>query len=103
MRLPPPPPIVPRRRRLGVPERIRFDGSVHEPLDEEAAREALRPLARQGVESLAISLLFSFVNPAHERRLAELAAEELPGRAALALARGDAEGARVRAHQHDGA
>jgi N-methylhydantoinase A len=79
VRLPPPRPIVPRRRRLGVPERIRFDGSVHTPLDEAAARAALRRLARLGVESLAVSTLFSFVNPAHERRLAELAREELPG------------------------
>jgi N-methylhydantoinase A len=79
VRLPPPRPIVPRRRRLTVPERVRFDGSVHLPLDEAAAREALRRLARQGVESVAICLLFSFVNPAHERRLAQLAAEELPG------------------------
>jgi len=79
VRLPPPRPIVPRRRRLGVPERIRFDGSVHTPLDEDAARRALRRLAKLGVESLAISTLFSFVNPAHERRLAELAREELPG------------------------
>jgi N-methylhydantoinase A len=79
VRLPPPPAIVPRRRRLTVPERVRFDGSVHRPLDEDAARRALRRLRRQGVESLAISLLFSFVNSAHERRLAELAAEELPG------------------------
>jgi len=79
VRLPPPRAIVPRRRRLGVPERIRFDGSVHTPLDEAAARRALKRLARLGVESLAISTLFSFVNPAHERRLAELAREELPG------------------------
>ena len=79
VRLPPPRPIVPRRRRVGVPERIRFDGTVHTPLDEAAARLALRRLAKLGVESLAISTLFSFVNPAHERRLAELAREELPG------------------------
>ena len=79
VRLPPPRAIVPRRRRLGVPERIRFDGSVHTPLDEAAARRALQRLRKLGVESLAISTLFSFVNPAHERRLAELACEELPG------------------------
>jgi N-methylhydantoinase A len=78
VRLPPPRPIVPRRRRLGVPERIRFDGSVHTPLDEAAARRALQRLGKLGVESLAISTLFSFVNPVHERRLAELAREELP-------------------------
>ena len=79
VRLPPPRAIVPRRRRLGVPERIRFDGSVHTALDEAAARRALQRLRKLGVESLAISTLFSFVNPAHERRLAELAREELPG------------------------
>jgi len=79
VRLPPPPPIVPRRRRLGVPERIRSDGSVHTPLDEAAARRALERLGRQGVESLAVCTLFSVVNPVHERRLAELAAEVLPG------------------------
>ena len=79
VRLPAPRPLVPRRRRLTVPERIRFDGSVHTPLDEHAARRALRELRAQGVESLAIATLFSFVNPVHELRLAELAREELPG------------------------
>ncbi|MFD1611515.1 hydantoinase/oxoprolinase family protein [Sphingomonas tabacisoli] len=79
VRLGPPPPIVPRRRRLTVPERILFDGSVHRELDEAAVREACRRLRRQGVESVAISLIFSFVNPTHERRVAEIAAEELPG------------------------
>src|SRR5262249_59989702 len=38
-----------------------------------------RGMRRQGVESLAVVLLASFVNPAHERRVRELAAEELPG------------------------
>ena len=79
VRLEPPAPIVPRRRRLTVPERVLWDGSIHIPLDEEAARAAIRRLAKQGVESVAISLLFSFVNPVHERRLAELVAEEMPG------------------------
>jgi N-methylhydantoinase A len=79
VRLPPPPPIVPRRRRLTVPERILHDGTVHRPLDEDAARRAIARLARQGVESVAVSLIFSFVNPIHERRLAELVAEQMPG------------------------
>jgi N-methylhydantoinase A len=79
VRLPAPPAIVPRRRRLGVPERLRFDGSVALPLDEAAARIAIERLARQRVESVAIALLFSFVNPVHERRLAELVAEIMPG------------------------
>lgn len=76
---PPPPPICPRRRRLGVPERLDFEGNVVEPLDEAALRRALRRLSLQGVESLAIVFLFSFVNPAHERRAGEIAREELPG------------------------
>jgi N-methylhydantoinase A len=79
VRLAAPVPLVPRRRRLGVPERIRFDGTVAKPLDEDAARRAIERLARQNVESIAIALLFSFVNPAHELRLAELVREMLPG------------------------
>ncbi|HEY8525733.1 MAG TPA: hydantoinase/oxoprolinase family protein [Acidimicrobiales bacterium] len=79
VRLPAPPPIVPRRRRVTVPERIAADGTIVTPLDEEAARAAIRRLGRQGVESVAVVTLFSFVNPVHERRLGELVAEELPG------------------------
>ena len=79
VRLEPPFPIAPRRRRLTVPERILFDGSIQKALDEEAARKAIRRLRKQGVESVAISLLFSFVNPLHEQRLAELVKEEMPG------------------------
>ena len=78
VRLEPPPPIAPRRRRLTVPERILSDGSVHVPLDEGAARAAIRRLARQGVESVAISLLFSFTNPEHEKQLAVWVREEMP-------------------------
>src|SRR5213083_2090342 len=77
--LPPPPPICPRRRRYGVPERLDFEGNVIVPLDEEAVRRACRRMQRPGVDSLAVVLLFSFVNPAHERRVRAIAAEELPG------------------------
>lgn len=79
VRLPPPPQIVPRRRRLTVPGRILSDGSIYKPLDEAAVRECCRRLGKQKVESVAISLIFSFVNPAHEKRVAEIVAEELPG------------------------
>src|SRR5262245_26701863 len=77
--LPPPKPICPRRQRYGVPERLDFEGNVVVPLDEEAVRRALRRMKRQGVEALAVVLLFSFVDPRHEQRVRELAAEELPG------------------------
>jgi N-methylhydantoinase A len=78
VRLEPPHAIVPRRRRLTVPERIDAGGSVILDLDEAAARTAIERLGRQSVESVAISTLFSFVNPAHEQRLAELVREILP-------------------------
>ena len=79
VRLPPPPQITPRRRRLTVPERILHDGSIYQPLDEDAVRECCRRLREQDVESVAISLLFSFVNPVHELRIAEIVAQEMPG------------------------
>jgi N-methylhydantoinase A len=79
VRLEPPKQITPRRRRMTVPERVLFDGSVHEALDESAVRECCRKLQKQGVESVAICLLFSFVNPAHEKRVAQIVAEEMPG------------------------
>jgi len=77
--LPPPPPICPRRRRYGVPERLDFEGNVVVPLDEEAVRRACRRMKLQGVDSLAVVLLFSYVSPAHEERVGAIAAEELPG------------------------
>jgi N-methylhydantoinase A len=77
--LQPPQQITPRRRRLTVPERVLFNGTVHKPLDEVAVRECCRKLKLQKVESVAISLLFSFVNSAHEKRIAQIVAEELPG------------------------
>ncbi|MCK9563916.1 MAG: hydantoinase/oxoprolinase family protein [Bacteroidales bacterium] len=79
LRLEPPKQITPRRRRLTVPERILADGSVYRELDEAAVRECCRKLKKQGVESVAISLLFSFVNPDHENRVARIVAEEMPG------------------------
>ncbi len=79
VRLDPPTQITPRRRRLTVPERILFDGSVYKELDENAVRECCRRLKKQNVESVAICLIFSFVNPAHEKRVAKIVAEEMPG------------------------
>ena len=73
-----PEPLVPRDRRLEVDERLRADGSVLAPLDEAQARATVRDLARLGVESVAVCLLNSFENPAHELALKRLLAEELP-------------------------
>ena len=72
------PPLVPRRLSYGVPERIAADGTEIKPLDEAALVKALRALGEAGVEALGICFLFSFRNPAHERRAAEIAKDVLP-------------------------
>ncbi len=73
-----PVPLV-RRRLIGeVTERILVDGSVRTPLDESDARRAVRELIGRGVTTLAICLLHAYVNPAHEKRLAEIVREEAP-------------------------
>ncbi len=82
---PAPPPIARRRARIPIPERLDFEGNVVLPLDEDAVRAGVRRLAKLGVESIAIMFLFSFVNPEHERRAAEIAREELPDLAHVSL------------------
>ncbi len=69
-----PPPVVPGELRFEVAERIAADGEVVESLDEAAAERVLQAIADAGVDAIAICLIFSFVNPDHERRIAELAA-----------------------------
>ncbi|MBM3674723.1 MAG: hydantoinase/oxoprolinase family protein [Actinobacteria bacterium] len=75
---PAPPPIARRRARIPIPERMNHEGRVLLPLDEEAVRAGVRRLRHLGVESIAIMFLFSFVNPEHERRAAEIVREEFP-------------------------
>ena len=73
-------PLVPRRHRLPVPERICGPhGEVLKPLDEDAVRRAARALRDRNVEAVAVCFLFSYLNPAHERRAAEIVTEECPG------------------------
>ena len=70
--------LAPRRRRLGIPERLDARGQVLVPLDEDAVRRAAQALRAQAVQAVAVCFLFSFVNPAHERRTRELIAEVAP-------------------------
>lgn len=63
----------------GVPERITGDGSVAVALDEEAVRRVVRHFKANGVNSIAVSTLFSFINPVHEKRIKEIIGEEYPG------------------------
>lgn len=74
-----PEPYVPRRLTFEVPERINAAGEVVTPLDEGSVRETARRLAALEVEAVAVCLLWSIVNPAHELRVGEILAAELPG------------------------
>lgn len=73
-----PDPLVDRPDRLEVPERIASDGSVLIPLDEDAARVLASDLAARGAKSVAVGLMHSYVNEAHERRLGEILQEAMP-------------------------
>jgi len=75
---PPPEPIARRRARIAIPERMDFQGNVVKALDEDAVRRGVQRLLKLGVRSIAVMFLFSFVNPEHERRAAEIIREEYP-------------------------
>jgi len=72
-------PLVPRDRAVTVRERLGPAGEVLTPLDDGSVREAAAILRREEVESVAVCLLHAYVNPAHERRVGAILAEELPG------------------------
>ncbi len=71
-------PLIDREHRLEVPERMDAEGEVLVPLDEDAVRAAAIALREAGREALVIHFLHAYVNPAHERRAAEIAAEVWP-------------------------
>ncbi len=72
-------PLVPRSLRYEVSERLRADGSLHKPLDEEAVRQLARELKAKHIEAVAGLLLHSYRNPDHERRVKAILQEEIPG------------------------
>ncbi|WP_315719718.1 MULTISPECIES: hydantoinase/oxoprolinase family protein [unclassified Bradyrhizobium] len=73
-----PKPLVPRDLRFTVPERVDAHGDVRLPLDEAAVRSLVPLLRAQNVASVAIAFLHAYANPTHERRAAEILAEEMP-------------------------
>ncbi|MGF1623336.1 MAG: hydantoinase/oxoprolinase family protein [Alphaproteobacteria bacterium] len=74
-----PAPLVKHRDCYELDERIDRDGVVLQPLDEGGLRRLVRELKTAGeVEAIAVCLLFSFVEPKHERRVAAIIAEEWP-------------------------
>ena len=70
--------LIPRRRRFEITERIGADGAVVTPLAEEEIDHLIAELRAARVEAIAVSLLFSFLNPRHERRLGERLRAALP-------------------------
>lgn len=76
--VPAPPVIAKRRFRISVPGRLDHEGNVLTPLDEEAVRRAARRFRDHGISSVAVVLLFSFVDPAWERRVRQIVREEYP-------------------------
>lgn len=71
--------IVPRYLRYEVAERLRHDGRVETPLDEDALRIAAAALRKAGATAVAIAFLYSFVDPKHERRARAIVEQEMPG------------------------
>jgi N-methylhydantoinase A len=71
--------MAPLEATIEAPERVGADGSIVRPLDEAALRKNLKRLAEEKVEAITICLINSYMNDAHERRVAAICAEELPG------------------------
>ncbi|HEV8023152.1 MAG TPA: hydantoinase/oxoprolinase family protein, partial [Candidatus Lustribacter sp.] len=79
-----PVPLARREDRLTVRERIDYDGSVHEPLDAGDVAAAIAAIRERGIRSVAVGLLNSYVNDAHERAVADALRAALPGVAVTA-------------------
>lgn len=71
-------PLAPLELTVEAVERIGAKGDVVEVLDEADMRQKLQLLKAQGIEALTVSLINSFANECHERRIRELAIEEMP-------------------------
>jgi len=73
-----PPPLIPRNLRTEVDERIASDGRVIRELDLEDVRDRLTQLQTAGVESVAVCLINSYENPAHEKAIQNLLQDLAP-------------------------
>ena len=71
--------LAPRHLRRGIRERVISTGAVHTAMNEDDVRDACRHLLREGVESVAISFVWSVLHPEHELRAAEIVREMMPG------------------------
>ena len=74
-----PDPYIPRRLTFEIPERINSEGGIEAALNEAAVRELLSTVKDKNIEAIAVCLLWSISNPAHELRVGELIEELCPG------------------------
>ena len=74
-----PEPLVSRDLRFEVNERVQFDGSVLKPLEATEVEALAEKIRASGVQAVAISFLFSFLNPEHEQQAKAILEKELPG------------------------
>jgi N-methylhydantoinase A len=73
-----PPPLVERRLRYEVDERVNAEGEIDRALDEQQVEEVVRKLLDQRVEAVAVCLLHSYANPAHEQAIKRVIAHMAP-------------------------
>ena len=85
-----------------VPERSLFDGTVHHPLDRDAARAVAGPSRERGYRAVAVAFLHSYANPAHELQMREILDGDRARGRGHAVARAVPRIPGVRAHQHRG-
>lgn len=71
-------PLVHRRYIRDIPERLKYDGTVHVPLDEAATRREIEFLRDEGVTSVAVCLMHAYLNPGHEDRVRKIITEMMP-------------------------
>jgi N-methylhydantoinase A len=78
LRMPPPIPLVPRALRLGVRERMRFDGTVEIPLSRASLASGVRKLTQAGVDAVAVCYLHAYRDPSHELATRQYVETRLP-------------------------
>ena len=76
--IPMPEPLSPRHLRIGIEERVNWNGEEYAPLNKEEVRKAVRYFKEQGVQAVSICFLWSFKNPSHELEAAEICKQEFP-------------------------
>jgi len=78
LRMPPPIPLVPRALRIGIRERLRFDGSVEIPLSHASLASGVRKLRQAGVDAVAVFYLHAYRDPSHELATSQYVETRLP-------------------------